>query len=176
MIPLRTLGPVGRRRGPRPRLLLALVVTLAAVGFLLWNRTDTSSKVDDASANRSGSAVRSTVSTVAASTTVSEVPLDPAWLPKGISRYSDSAQSKAKRDAIGIATTTSTAGPRTPAKSTTSTTKKGATTTVKGATSVPRATTSTAHAAVTTPPTPTTTAVPPTEPATTQPPPTAPPS
>ena len=175
MIPLRTMGPVGRRRGPRPRLLVALGITLLAVGFLVWPRHSTPTEVEGARVDRSSSSSRST-STVAASTTVSEVPLDPSWLPKGISRYSDSEQSKAKRDAIGIATTTSTADPRAAAKGATTTTRKGATTTTTrkgGTTTVPRPTT-TAHAVA--PTAPPTTAAPPTEPPPTSPPTTAPPA
>ena len=164
MFPLTPLPPTRPSRKLPPRVIFHLAVTVATIGDLWATSGSDDSVASRPSATREGDQRTSTTAAPGATTTTAyRFAIDPAWQPKSSSRYSESAEAKAERDALGgaAATTTTAEVPAEPGSGATSTTRRGATT----PTSRPR--TPTSAPAVTAAPTtaaPVATAPPATEP------------
>lgn len=109
MSAIRPLGH-GRPRGAmQPRVLFLLAVTIVTLGVMWWAGRDSGRTVAGAPSSRPGRST--TTSGVATPTSAYRFDIDPAWLPKSSSRYSDSANAKAERDELGGAAQTTTVPP-----------------------------------------------------------------
>jgi hypothetical protein len=171
MMPLGSIGPMGGRGRPpdvrrRFRLGAAVAVTFAAL-VVLWFAGRGSSAPDKV-AVQSAQVRRTTTTVHASSTTVYTIALDPSWLPKGSSSYSDS---DAKRRHSSLPSVSTTVLPTAESSTTISSHRSRTTTTVRWrSTTTIRSravtrTTSTGHVTTTRPVSPTvspTTATPPT--------------
>jgi len=161
-------GPRGTARPPL-RIMVAGLITMLVLAAVSWNAVfsddgTTTAAVGDESATVQGGQAQSTT------TSVVPIPVDPTWIRKGVSRYSESEKSKQVRDQLEpeVATT----APPTQPPVDTPTSSVGRSTTTPGATRPPttRGVTSTAPPAT---PAPT---VAPTVPTPTEPPVTDPPA
>jgi len=154
--------------GRRVRLGLAAVVTLVVVGITVFGGSDTpASRAGGSTTTAPGSASGPSTTAAPPTTAVAQqIALNPAWVQKGSSRYSDSEESKQLHDQLGPLVSSTLPIPTTTVKG-----AKGATTTtVKGA----RTTTTQRGSTTTKAPVPTTPVTaappPPTDPVTTAPP------
>jgi hypothetical protein len=107
MMPIGSIGPMGGRRPPDPRrrfrLGAAVAVTFAAL-VVLWF-AGRGSATPDKVAVQSAQERRTTTTSHVSSTTVYTIALDPGWLPKGSSSYSDS-DAKRRHSSLPSASTT----------------------------------------------------------------------
>ena len=134
------LTPPGPRRPDRGRAIrigIAGIATVVVASIAIFHKPGTTGGVGDSASGGATTTVTGVVP--ATSTTMAPlIVLDPSWQEKGVSRYSDSEESKALRDSLGPLVTTT----RPPSTSSTvkgvATTAKGATTTVRGATTTIR--------------------------------------
>jgi hypothetical protein len=112
MMPIGTLGAGPPRRSLRPRIVLLTAVTAVTVGLLVWTSLRGDGASPDRRTERSATTARrtdaTTAPTAATATTAHPFVLDPSWLPKGSSRYSESEESKRQADELQGATTTTT--------------------------------------------------------------------
>ncbi len=164
-MPIGSLGPSRRRRSnaPRPRVLvLAAVTAVTLVGLFVASRHTGGGSAPTAAKVESKVTTRHATTTAATATTLYDVSIDPNWPAKGVSFYSDSADTKSVGDQLGDQTSTSSGVSVSP--SSTIAGSRRSTTTVRGVPTTLR-TTLPVHVTTTTRHEPTPTAPPATEPA-----------
>jgi hypothetical protein len=111
MMPIGSLGARPPRRSTGPRIVFLAAVTAVTIGVLAWSSSGDDGAPPRRHAERSATTAQRTAATSAPTstpTTAHPFVLDPSWVPKGSSRYSESEESKLQADELQATSTTTT--------------------------------------------------------------------